>query len=466
MGIRFEDINNATKGLLLKYPEIKGTYYSLFFWTPGDKVRGVFFSLLKDFLIPRKKLPSIKDKIWYLIHGELPSNHLNLQSITDQLKINGVNGKILYYKSKLLENYIFPWEKIKIKRPSIYIKKIELLKLFFKAIRVAKEYDYYLKNYGEKNRIDFPDKRFLESNLYLVLKFDLLAKILIYYYKPKIVITGVNSGYFINPIFRHSKSYGILTISVQHGEIGEYEDIEDCSYFVCWGNYYKEKLIRKNIPEDKLISIGSPRFDNILIDFQKRDKKTLKTKFGFSENDNIILHISDGNFGKNSCPDYPEKLLRSQKEVFPVTFFDLSKKYKVIVKLHPGEASKNWEELKIEKNFKIFDNNYNIYELIKISDIVSTVASIAGFESSILGKPVIYYSPENINLIDYPEKGFGFKAKDSKEWIQLVEKLLNDKIFYEISLKNIDKMKEHFILNLGNSSEKIAEFIMRNLNEK
>ncbi len=161
MVLEFEHILNATKNLVLKYPEIEGTYYSIYFWTPGDKIRNIFFNFFKDLLIPKRKLPQINEKIWYLIHGELPSNYLNLQSITKELNNRDLRGKILCYKAKGLENEIFAWEKIKIKKPSIYLNKIDLLKLFIKKKKVAVEYDISLRNYEKENSVKFPNIKFL-----------------------------------------------------------------------------------------------------------------------------------------------------------------------------------------------------------------------------------------------------------------------------------------------------------------
>jgi predicted glycosyltransferase len=459
---RYTHLIKAVNDLSAKYPEIKGTFYSIYFWKPNQKTRNIIFNIAKDLIVPKIKIPQIDRKVWYLIHGELPSNYLNLEAIVEKLKGLKIEGRILFYKSDYLKENNFLWGKVEIKKPSYYLNRFEMLRILKKAKAIAKEYDKCLIEYSKNNDIEFPDLKFLEANLFLILKFDYLARKLIYENKPRIIITSVNSGYFSIPFVRYANLVNSNTISVQHGDLGPYEEIDDCKYFLCWGDYFKEKIIKRGIDEDKIIPIGSPRMDNILQKYNSLDENELKLKFGFSQNDKIILHISDGNFGKDTCNDYPDDLLKIQKDVFPRVFKKLSENYKIAVKLHPHEEKYYWQKLENE-NIRIFDPSYSIYELIKISSITSTVASIAGFEAMVLGKPTLYFSPDEIDLVDYPEKGLGFKVRNAEEWINLAEKLLNDNDFYRKTIDNILIKRDNFISNLGCSSEKIAKFIFNKL---
>ncbi len=462
---RYIHLKNAVKNLLIVYPEIKGTFYSIYFSKPPYKTRNVFLNLARDFFSSKVKIPEVKKKVWYLLHGELPSYYLNLEAVIGKLKDLKIEGNIVCYKSEYLKRKKTLWKGIEIKRPSVYFNKLELLRIFKESKKIAIDMDNALKEYSRKNNIKFPDLKFLKASLYMALKFDNLAKFLICNLKPKIVIIGANCGYFHVPFIRYGNLINSTTISIQHGDISSYEEIEDCKYFLCWGDYFKEKIIKSGIKGDNLISIGSPRMDDIFEKFNSLNEKELKLKFGFSPNDKIILHISDGNFGKDFSADYPDELLRIQKESFPVVLKKLSENYKIAIKLHPYEEKKYWEKLENE-NIKIFDNSFSIYELVKISDVTSTIASVAGFEAMVLGKPNIYFSPEGIDLVDYPEIGMGFKVKSSEEWISLVKKLLKDNDFYRKTTEDIVVKRDKFISNLGNSSKKIAEFIYNKLNNE
>lgn len=452
-------LSEALKNILISYPDLKGILYSIYFWKPDDNVRSIYLNFIKDILLKKNNFPEIKEKIWYLITGELPSKVLNLEVITKTLMEFNVNGSILYHKWDNLKYKKYLWDSYELKRISLYLKKKELQKIFFKSLKISKYCNKILRDYEKKNNLLFPKDKFIKSIVYLTLKHSYFSELLLKKLKPVAIITGINTSYFISPFLYQAKKNGVKVFIIQHGEIGDYEEFSDCDYYICWGEYYKNKIKNKGIQGDILISLGSPRMDNIIEMKGKNDINDLKKKYNLLKEEKILLHISDGNFGLFYHSNYPELLLRQQINDFAEFFENISKKYKVLIKLHPNEKSKNWEKIKFNENIRIFDDSFNIYELILISDIVTTVASIAGFEASLLGKPVIYYAPGEIDLVDYPKRGLGFKAKNSTELKILTEKILEDPMFYIDTLNSIENNKSYFISNIGKSSKVIASFI-------
>lgn len=207
--------------------------------------------------------------------------------------------------------------------------------------------------------------------LYFNMAYDAYDKI-IKKIQPKVIVQVVsylNSRFVINKL---AKEKGIPTIELQHGTMGKYHiaynflrnvDLDTFpDYLFTFGDFWKENT-RLPIPDENVISIGWPFYENKLKEYKKNSKTDRKR---------TILFVSQGSIGK----ELSRFALELEKKLD-------SKQYRIVYKLHPGEYEgwvTNYPWLK-ESKMEIIDNSsHDMHYYFAQSDIQIGVYSTALFE--------------------------------------------------------------------------------------
>ena len=317
------------------------------------------------------------------------------------------------------------------------------------------EFKYYLRGLNaDKNK-----KNFLNTPPVIVRDYKHLNDL------KGLILT--HSARKLNIDHKHCK-----TIYLGHGSgdkvfggKGAYMDSFD--YFFLPGPKMAEKLhdVGKNIPEERLIKIGNPRFDAIVNN--QIDKQKVYARLGMKDfSKPTVLYAPTWRFGNGTFKKYAYKFAE-----------EITKEYNLIIRPHYHDTKRIhrlnlWAKFKGIKNLYFSDSS----DLIKsdtmddfmISDIMISDTSSVLYEYLITGKPIIVaensYSklhkmPDNMNIMKIADIYTGKEnindmitnALALQKYKQAYKEMLPN-IFYfndgksvKRALDNIEKIKQELI---------------------
>lgn len=277
------------------------------------------------------------------------------------------------------------------------------------------------------------------------------------------------------------KVEGVPTLEIQHGNIGPshigymhakdeispdgsvkspYCPIPDKT--TVYGNYYKYLLTKASAyPEDSVVVTGQPRYD-ILAEADKIfDKQKFYEKYNLDLKKKIVLIITENLPIFEDNVIFLEHVLKSTKKIPDI---------QIVVKPHPNEKSRWYEEVIKKENVKatVLSKNSNTYDAIYACDLMIAFFSTTITEALILAKPVI-----TVNLtgrpdpMPYAESGAAIGVYRSEDIIPAIKSALYDENTRERLKKNRDNFiyEHHYALD-GKATERIVNLITRMIKEK
>lgn len=209
--------------------------------------------------------------------------------------------------------------------------------------------------------------------------------------KRKVKKIYIVVSYGLDPIIAAAQELNIECIEIQHGAIYYYDAIYSFPYnkkvpyfpdkIELFGNYWKETA-HIPLPKDKLVSKGYPYL-----------REQLKKYPHLIKNNNKITMVSQGTIGKK-LSDYAYQLALNNPNL------------EIVYKLHPGEFDR-WKDsytglLKSKElpNFKIIQDEKNIYELLLTSKYIFGVYSTTIFEALEAGCKVFLVDLPGVDRLD------------------------------------------------------------------
>ena len=245
------------------------------------------------------------------------------------------------------------------------------------------------------------------------------------------------------------KKFGYQTINLRYGS-----DAKTAKIMKMHKNYdyvfapskvtaklYEEAF---NVNESKIKFFGMPRIDYILEQNKEIKEKVYETYPILKQKENIVY-----------VPTYRKGEKLELEELVEKIDTD---KYNLIIKLHPLDVN----DYKKGREGVIYDNKFKTYDLIKIADRIITDYSAISIESSILDKPIYFYT---YDLEKYQkDNGLNFKFENepigkynSKTAEELLKLLKED---YDYSVQKQFKNK-YVSINKKDCTGQIVEFIVR-----
>jgi hypothetical protein len=174
-----------------------------------------------------------------------------------------------------------------------------------------------------------------------------------------------------------------------------------------WANYFKEKLLKAGVKEDKIYVTGNIRAEK---NFHSDDRDHIAKKYGLNVNKEWLMICESGNYtfsraninhlvnerGYQTADliewnEYTKNSIakmENQLKSLPHTFFD---KYEIIYRDHPGIEKK----ILYDKRIKMIDDESISYWLKHLSCILTRMSTIL-FEAEKVGTPAIRYDTEDI----------------------------------------------------------------------
>ena len=229
------------------------------------------------------------------------------------------------------------------------------------------------------------------------------------------------------------------------------EDIHDVSdLLLCWGESHLEVMRTTLGKSEKLRAVGNSRIDLLGSEFRKifRDEvQNIVSRYG-------EFLLVNGNFGSANHAlgdeywiaelrrrgwfdsdikrDYQERRIGFQKKIL----FEMaelvkqiaSKGHKVIVRPHPSENLKFWEEIarEDEDNISIVREG-NVLSWMLASKLVIHNGCTTAIEGRLLGKPVFSYRPEYDHYVEsYLPNAISENVNNVDRLIELIDGLDED----------------------------------------
>ena len=365
-----------------------------------------------DNLLNRKELKNIR-------------NHIpKFQRILDNLLINKKINNIF-----LIDEISF-WDEIKFELISTFKKRLE----------------WYLK-------LICASKKFLDnSNIHTILSLNVIGE------TEKLILKQISKP--INSILLEH-AFANYT-----NQISRYDILNNYGIFpdkiAVWGNVQKNYLSNKhNIPDDKIITCGSPRHDTFF----------KQTSFQNNSDEKIILLCPrpiievTANHNTQMYIKYENNL----KKI--VSHLNSVNNYKLIVKLHPGNIEHNHliKNIinKINPDITIYHSK-QIQNLIQKSDLVLVISpdgfdpSTVILESIILKKPIInFVLDEKFYDFSYEKFNAVISISEKNNLKDIIFKIFNDPTFKNKLLNNGNLFLNDYLSNHGTASEILAKQIIK-----
>lgn len=199
-----------------------------------------------------------------------------------------------------------------------------------------------------------------------------------------------------------------------------------------------------NVPESKIVLIGLPRLDYLMVRDDKLKEEFLNEYPKYKDKE-IILYVPTFRKGKDiNSSDLISKINKD--------------KYGLIIRKHPLDVEK-------EDNDYIVDKKYETMDLLKIADIIITDYSAIAYEACILNKPLYFYVYdireyiENRGLnVDITKEMREATFKKAETLVKSIESnMYNYSELYDFRDKYVEVYKK-------NNTEELTNFIIQNMN--
>jgi hypothetical protein len=274
--------------------------------------------------------------------------------------------------------------------------------------------------------------------------------------------------YIVTSIARQRK---ILTYTNQHGWfriLAAYIPVASDKIFV-WGNESRDYLANNNVPLNKIIVSGNPKFDRVN-SWYLPNRKKIRTKFlkkhGFNTDRPVVTYL---------CPAVAGSLpYQRSYEYFKCFCRVFEFPVNVIIKIKPSLGSKDVYR-KWLSGFGIDTANHllqheDIFDILAATDVAVSTASTTGLEAIGFGIPTIILN--TINGFDIRDSSSfiddAIECRSVEEFRTVMEKLLMKSDFYREELNRAKENRIKHFRNFENinTSIMIRDYILSEINSQ
>lgn len=245
--------------------------------------------------------------------------------------------------------------------------------------------------------------------------------------RPDVVVSG-NDVAISATFIKVCNLFGIPSVVIQHGILAERKNrsilsflqiknylpwriissianipvISKCTLYIGWrtrvldwglggatkysvmGDYQKRRLISQGVSPNRIVVTGYPLFDMVPTRMATFDRKTTFNKLGINEDNYLVLFLSqcfveDGVWNPKQRTSLTQAVIESTKKIG----------LQLIIKVHPRESIKDYENLSESSEKVIVLKNFDLHELLLACDVAVTVSSTTAFWALAYEKPLI-----------------------------------------------------------------------------
>ncbi|QXJ49165.1 CDP-glycerol glycerophosphotransferase family protein [Bacillus altitudinis] len=207
-----------------------------------------------------------------------------------------------------------------------------------------------------------------------------------------------------------------------------------------------------NMSPEQILPIGVPRTDFF---FSKEEKESVKNKFyqKFPHLKSKIKILYAPTYRGAAHNQKDQNLILDREKLFK---YIQPEKYEVLIKLHPYLEN----EYTVDQTYT---EQFSLYELMIVSDVLITDYSSVIFEYSLLNKPILFYCPDFDNYMEERDFYFPFDSfapgPITKNLSSLVKELkyLNS----DPQKVNLKEFSKRFMENCdGRSTDRVVSLIL------
>lgn len=277
--------------------------------------------------------------------------------------------------------------------------------------------------------------------------------------KPDLVIVPSDSLPKEKTIVLTCNSQNIPTLQVQHGLLSKNITMLlpiSSDKIAVWSKSRKDLLVNSDVPKDKIVITGRPRFDKIKEYGEVYPKIIVKNrvyeKLNIDNSKDIILFapflfIPTSHYSQDERINFIRNIIK-----ICCSF----KEYQLVIKLHPLDKQYEYARILREENINAkIVKDIEVYDLLSCSELVIQSYSTIGFEAMLFGKPVI-----NIGFNRYgnylPECTVGVNTEEELKYM-INDILYNSDVRHELIQKS-DRYVDEFNVD-GNSTRRVISLI-------
>jgi len=280
--------------------------------------------------------------------------------------------------------------------------------------------------------------------------------------KPEVVVLWEDMVPFERICALLAKKNKTKSLVVQHGLFKPRTKVKDwlagfapltADKIAVWGPIHKRMLMKKQVPENRIVITGSPRFDPLLN--RKFDDKGFRKKLGLKKGEKLVVLATQPYTVETTPPAVlAENVLKAVKAI---------PKARMAIKIHPLERRLDYKKmLEREGNHVTLLEKTDLHQLLHCADTVIVFSSTVGIEAMLLGKPVIVYADKLLEKSVYKEFSKSLIARNMKQVRLLLEKILQNSLDKEMLKKEIEKfVYDNAFKQDGKASQRIIEEIKR-----
>jgi len=297
-------------------------------------------------------------------------------------------------------------------------------------------------------------KRYPESATLIELMEEIVRK-----ENPDLFLLGDDMFYSWRITTLVAKKFNIPTLVLQHGALmdfsarGLYAD-----NIAVYGRETKNILIKRGVDRRRIYAIGNANFDVL---YKKRfDDGANKVKLGIPNSKKIILFTATGNDSDTEDIKLIMKSMRKLNNVY------------LIIKLHPNyyKSEKHYLSI-IKENVKniLIIKNFNVSDIIHLSDVMITRKSTTALEAVVFNKPIIQigqnetFGDHFYSNAGYVENGIAVPVKGENDLKEAIKNCITNsnlrKIFSTNRKKyikdNLFKFDGKTVLRLNDCIDKV-----------
>ena len=360
--------------------------------------------------------------------------------------------KIKFDELRSIENAKFIlWDlEIKCLKPSFYLKINKASKIRAAKIIAGIEDEVIVQRLKQ-------NQAYLELSIKKCLLLEEFYNKLFAKAKPQAVLA--NS--FYGPILNALQGKDIKRIGLQHGLItGEGAKVEhNLDEFLIWGDFWKKVNPKWLFSDTKFISLGCPRFDDIVKWMAESRDNDFYKSLGLDPDKKTIVFFSSSEGPEN--PDgFYNGVIESLAELKRGTRANL------IIKLHPGgETEDNYLHVfnrELLRNTAFIKGiSIPVYKVLRHADLAIAVSSTALLEAMAFNIPVIQFNPDkNIGAMEFAQYGGGLLIREKSDLINKVARLLLASSYTERLVLSQKEFFNKAVVNLGKASNAIVNYLL------
>ena len=160
------------------------------------------------------------------------------------------------------------------------------------------------------------------------------------------------------------------------------------------------------------------------------------------------------------CPTFRKNEKRMEEEINKLIDNVDYDKYNLIMKLHP------LSKIKINDNRVICDNKFSSFEMLFVADYLISDYSCIIYEAAVLGIPLYFWSFDLQKYLDTRGLTFDYKKEVPGIVSDNIKEILKEIEKGDYNYKKLQEFRKKYVTNVRNCSEKIVEFIRKEILNK